>query len=322
MQEIGGYFGFEQLVKKPYHHGMGFSSGRNALRYIIRKRNIKTIYLPVYLCDVIPVVCLKEKVEIKYYHIDSTFQPILEPTQEYVYIVNYYGQLSNAKLKILNQKYSNMIIDNTHSFFQESIPGMDTIYNCRKYFGVPDGAYLDTDLVKDDTMKRARVMKRMTHLVGRYELDAHSYYKDFKLADASFDDEEMLLMSKVTENMMGAIDYRLVHAIRHRNFDYLNQELKDINDLSIIQKTTFMYPFYCKEASYLREELMRHQIYIPILWPNVLKEGGINPNEYDYAQHILPLPMDQRYSLEDLKSMVEIIKQFIKRRREQTSGQI
>lgn len=40
-----------------------------------------------------------------------------------------------------------IILDNTQSFFQKPISGIDTIYSCRKYFGVPDGAYLSTNIL-------------------------------------------------------------------------------------------------------------------------------------------------------------------------------
>ena len=40
----------------------------------------------------------------------------------------------------------NVIIDNVQAYFQRPIEGFDTLYSCRKYFGVPDGAVLYTDL--------------------------------------------------------------------------------------------------------------------------------------------------------------------------------
>ena len=69
----------------------------------------------------------------------------------WLYIVNFYGQLSNEYLKIWKQRYDRVIVDNAQSYFQMPVEGMDTLYTCRKYFGVADGAFLysDTRLSKE-----------------------------------------------------------------------------------------------------------------------------------------------------------------------------
>ena len=41
--------------------------------------------------------------------------------------------------------YGNIIVDHTHAFFQKPLKGIDTLYSCRKFWGVSDGAYLSTD---------------------------------------------------------------------------------------------------------------------------------------------------------------------------------
>lgn len=41
----------------------------------------------------------------------------------------------------------NLIVDNVQVFYTPPIKGLDTIYTCRKFFGVPDGAYLYTDCI-------------------------------------------------------------------------------------------------------------------------------------------------------------------------------
>lgn len=39
------------------------------------------------------------------------------------------------------------IVDNCHSFYHKPNVGGNYIYSCRKFFGVPDGAYLITNAV-------------------------------------------------------------------------------------------------------------------------------------------------------------------------------
>ena len=53
MKEIGGYFELERGPFKPYHDGVYLNSGRNALRYIVRKLGIHKIHVPYYTCPVV-----------------------------------------------------------------------------------------------------------------------------------------------------------------------------------------------------------------------------------------------------------------------------
>ena len=150
---------------------------------------------------------------------------------------------------------------------------------------------------------------RIKHLIGRYEETAADYYADFKKADMSFDDEEITLMSKFTKNIMGAIDYKKVEVTRINNYKYLQKQLCDLNLLNLNKsQSTFMYPLYIKNANGIRDRLIKNKIYIPILWPNVLDSNSKDSLEYKYSNEILPIPIDQRYNVDDMKLIVNIIK--------------
>ena len=108
MKEYGGYLEFEKFDGKGYHSDcLALNTGRNCLRYIIRKRKIKRLVVPYYICDSVTDVCREEEVEIIYYPISEIFRPILlkDMEEEYVYIVNYYGQLDNRFLKEIGRAH-------------------------------------------------------------------------------------------------------------------------------------------------------------------------------------------------------------------------
>ena len=69
-----------------------------------------------------------------------------------------------------------------------------------------------------------------------------------------------------------------------------------------------MYPLLIQNGAAVRKELQKKKIYIPTLWPNVLEECPEGSLEYHYAADILPIPVDQRYGIEDMKYLVESIK--------------
>ena len=58
----------------------------------------------------------------------------------FLYLINYYGQLEKNYVEELFAGHKRIIVDNAQDFFCKPIDGVDTIYTCRKFFGVPDGA--------------------------------------------------------------------------------------------------------------------------------------------------------------------------------------
>jgi len=311
VKEIGGYFEFEQLVDNEYYKDLlKLNTGRNALVYLMKAKKIKKIYIPYYLCESVYEILEKYNYEYEFYQIKEGFLPdfnkeLLE--DEYLYIVNCYGQLSNNVIIKLKERYKNIILDNTHAFFQKPIENVDIIYNCRKWFGVPDGAYLSTNCNLKGELKKDFSKERMKHLLGRYEENASNYYNYFKENDIQFKEESLKKMSDLTQNLMGAIDYKRIKKIRKLNYEYLDKKLKDINKLKLnTPKIPFCYPLYLEnlDVENLKKKLAEQKIYIPTLWPNVIKENPQESIEYKYAKNILPIPCDQRYNKKNMENIV------------------
>jgi len=316
MKEIGGYFGLEQLVSNEYYNDLiSLNNGRNALLYLLKAKNIKKLYIPYYLCNSVSDMCNRNDYKFEYYNIDDEFMPVfnrLLNNDEYLYIVNYYGQLTDGKIFDLKRQYMQIILDNIQAFFQKPMAGIDTIYSCRKFFGVPDGGYLSTDTRLNEELEVDVSKDRMAHILGRYEGTASDYYNYFQNNDASFKVEPLKYMSKLTHNILGSMDYERARRIRNENYAYLESELGRQNEFNlIIPGGAFAYPFYVENGIEIRKALAQKKIYIPILWPNVLANTLEESIEYKYAKNILPLPCNQRYGIEDMKYIVVEIKQLI-----------
>lgn len=309
MKEIGGYLGLETFHGKGYYENLvALNSGRNAMLYVLKAKNIKKIYIPYFLCWSIFKMCEKENYQYEFYRIDENFLPIFDKKLdegEYLYIVNYYGQISDEIIVLLKEKHHNVIVDNVQAFFQKPMNGIDTIYSCRKFFGVPDGGYASTDATLNEKIKQDVSMDRMKHILGRYEgVSASQFYDDFKTSEATFKDIELKYMSKLTQNILNAIDYECVRKKREENFLYLHNKLGRINKLSLsVPVGPYAYPFYCANGMEIKKKLAERKIFVATLWPNVLSMD--NTLEKDYAENILPLPVDQRYNLEDMQRIVE-----------------
>lgn len=312
MREFGGYMEMEQYHMPMLHDGMiPLNCARNCLAYLIEKKHIKIIYIPIFLCDSVLNVCKRYPIEIKYYSIGTDFLPKdLEPKpNSWVYVVNYYGQLSNAVLIKQKEKYKNIIVDNVQSYFQEPVDGVDTLYTCRKFFGVTDGAFLYSDIEADEEIPTDESFERTNYLLGRFERNASEFYSEYVKRELEFDSAPIKKMSKLTDNLLHSIDYNSISKKRTENFVLLHTNLLEINKLNlIIPNGAYMYPLYIENGGEVRNELQKEKIFIPTLWPDVLKRCSDNTLEYDLAENILPLPVDQRYGKSDMEYLLSKIK--------------
>ena len=305
MNEIGGYFGLEELIHNEYYPNLvAVNTARNALLYLVKAKGVRKLYLPYYLCDSVANLCHREGIAYEQYRITPDFLPIFDRVPErgaYLYVVNYYGQLDESTVRKLQAQYHNLILDNVQAFFEQPVQGVDTIYSCRKFFGVPDGAYLATDVKLPEELPLDVSMERMRHILGRYEgVSANAYYADFKANDRSFADLPLRAMSKLTHNILGAINYEAAKARREQNFAFLHERFGGRNRLKLNPPPgPYAYPFYCENGMEVKKRLAEQKIYVPTLWPNVLDLDGTI--EKDYAENILPLPCDQRYGAAEME---------------------
>lgn len=312
MKEIGGYIEFDTFTGKMLHDdGIKLNCGRNALEYLIISKGIKKLLFPKFMCDSCDEILKRNNVYVRYYSIGIDFKPLSvdRDEDEFLYIVNYYGQLSNDYLLSLGD---NVIVDNAQAYFNEPIDGTDTIYTCRKFFGVSDGAILYTDKLIDTPLEQSESFQRMLHLLGRYERTASDYYGVFTDNEKQFFYDKLMAMSKLTNNLLHGIEYEFVSNRRRENFQYLDKQFRSINKLDLtVPNGAFMYPLYINNGAIIRKKLQAEKIFIPTLWPSVFEICEESELEYDMAKNILPIPIDQRYGIDDMNYLIGEIQKCI-----------
>lgn len=309
MKEIGGYIELDTYTGRMlYEDGIKLNCGRNALAYIIKAKQIKKIYFPRFMCDSNDKVLFENGVEVIYYNIGLDFRPLIKDFDGWLYIVNFYGQLSNEYILTFGK---NVIVDNAQAYFQRPTKGVDTIYTCRKFFGVPDGAILYTDKLIEINL-RDESYNRMNFLLGRFEKSAGEFYKEYVDNNHFFKNEPIKIMSKLTENLLHGLDYDVIKKKRTENFSYLNSKLASVNKLTLkIPEGAFMYPLYIDNGFEIRKKLQDKKIFIPTLWPAVFNLCSENDLEYDMAKNILPIPVDQRYGIDEMNVMINYILELL-----------
>jgi hypothetical protein len=313
-KEIGGYFGLElRKATEYYPDAIKLNSARNCLKYILLAQKPSKIYMPYYMDKSMMEDSLMDMVKYEFYNIDENFEiagDIAVKENEKIVYNNYYS-LKNEYIDKLAEKYKDkLIVDNTHSFFSKPLSGIDTVYSLgSKYFGVPGGGYLFTTRILNNEFEQDYSHLKMNHILGRIDKTAHDFFDAFQESKKGRRNQPIRNMSRITSALLSSIDYESVKTIRERNFYYLHAFLKERNELKLdfsFVEGPMTYPFLIKKDN-LRQILIKHKIYVPTYWTDVLDAKGINDFEKNLSTYLLPLPIDQRYEINDMKTIVETI---------------
>lgn len=314
-REIGGYMELEHFRGREYHSGaLRFHSARGAIRFAVTSRKKELVYLPLFLCGSVAQELAGAGIQVQTYAIGDDLLPeaAFAPKKDgAVLVVNYFGQLGNETISRLRQRFPDLIVDNVQAFFQPPAPGVDTVYSCRKYFGVPDGAYLYTDLPRGDydRLPMAASAGWMAHLTGRYEQGAEKNYRHFQENEERLSTMPLCRMSALSMDLLRAVDHEDCIRRRERNFHALERELGRWNGLTVKNCAgAFMYPFLVDQAPKLRELLIAKKIYVPRLWPRLSGRAEEGSLEARLADKILWLPIDQRYGEAEMGYIADQIK--------------
>lgn len=313
MESIGGYFSLELSGGKSYHpQAIALNTGRNCLEYIMRCRNYRKVFIPYYTCEVVMEPFHKLGVPYEYYHINQQLEiaeDISLGSEEALLYTNYYG-LKQTYVERLSEQYGKqLIVDNTQAFYAKPIADVDTFYTCRKFFGVPDGAYLYTDAKADFEMEQDVSYDRMSFLLKRLDLGAEAGYADYQEQRKRLVEQPIKRMSNLTDKLMKGIDYQSVAQRRRDNYRYLHQHLGETNQLSLDldeEAVPMVYPYLSKDEM-LKQKLIEERIYVPTYWSNVLEWISEKDSEYLLVRNACFLPIDQRYGTGEMERMINFI---------------
>lgn len=315
MEPIGGFFELELPRGKSRCHGdaLGLTSGRSCLNLIIQESNPKKIYLPYYSCDSLLEPIRLSGIAYEYYRVNSLLDPILPNylnTQDYILYINYFG-LKTTRLKALVGMFGKrLIVDNTQAFFENGYSGQWVFNSCRKFFGVPDGAFLYSP------HKILRTLRKNTHIRCDYLLnrllgkDAIAY-RQFLRRESEINIEPRYI-SELSIRILSNVNFSQVKKTRRSNFEFLHSQLGPYNRFKCdypSESVPLCYPFLPPKT--IDKKIFYDQkIYIPTYWKRLTKKRTFKL-ENDFADRLLPLPVDHRYNHYDLQRVVELTLKLI-----------
>ena len=319
MKEIGGYFSLE--IKETFQEntihsqGLFLNSGRNALEYILSSLSVVSkLWIPYFTCDVVLEPIKKLGIPYDFYRINEHLE-LCEDVQlasdEYLLATNYYG-IKDSYMENLARKYgSHLIVDNAQALYAHPIEGIKTFYSPRKFAGIPDGGIAYMEAGKDIQSFDTDVSyDRLSHLLKRIDLGAGAGYTDFKDNSRKLANQPIMQMSRLTGVLFASIDFEGIRERRLKNFRILHEALKSSNQLAIPAIGSFscplVYPYFTNDCT-LKKKLIDNKVFVATYWPNVLEWCKEDTLEYQLADRIIAIPIDQRYGEEEMKYITNLI---------------
>ena len=319
--EIGSFIELQFEKGKEYFKGekdiARLNTGRAAIYHAFRIANCDAIWLPIYQCDTVREFLQNKNVTIKYYHIDFGFNPIdlKQDKNDAVLLVNYYGIMSYDRMKELSSNYKNVIIDNSQAFFCKPIDSCLNVYSCRKFIGVPDGAYVigkNAHMFMDE-YKQGYSSDSSLFLLQRIEYGCEGKaYESRSINENRVNTEDIMKMSKLTQTILDGTDYETIKAKRIENFKLacsLFDNINRINPLIFFDKNTvpMVYPLVVEDDGLL-DRLQTAKHFQGHWWSYLLKETKETDFEYWISRYVIPITIDQRYGKEELEYINSIVR--------------
>lgn len=322
---IGGYFELElRSGLHPYPQALGFNSARSAFRALLEARTLRKVYLPYYLCGVMQDALKDTGIAVTRYHLTDTWQledfPALAGDDEAVLFVDYFGLMTDYIRDVLAPYYQHrLIVDNSQALFSEPIPATATLYSPRKFVGVADGGWLLNAPANVPAPPPSQSQGRFSALLGRLEDAPDQHYAAFQANEEALQTAGVKAMSASTARLLDSIDYAHIGQQRMNNLARLRHHLDPHNHFTAWPSrpvAALCYPLLlasAQAADSLRTHLLEHAIYVPRYWPDLLQKPATPDIEKHWAQCLLPLPIDQRYRVEDMDRLANTILQHTRK---------
>jgi dTDP-4-amino-4,6-dideoxygalactose transaminase len=324
------------------------STGRSAIRFVIQtieKRCPavkKVAVLPSFTCDTVFEPFLKAGYEVFYYPVEmnltTTSEAIRQVVNEHdasiVLFHRYFGfDTLDSHVDILCDEMRKMgiftIEDCTQCLYSDFKRGNAdfTIGSIRKWTGTPDGGFA---ICRDGVFE---FKPQKTDLQLETAKVKASYAKYRYLFENTGNKSEMLAMYRYAEDILdGQTD---IYAIsntssivqanlnvdnlkrkRRENFNVLSTCLKaHIRPLFPLingPEVPLYFPIFTKDRASLQNHLVQNAIYAPIVWPKSELQPEVDKEAENAYQHLLCIPIDQRYDAEDMNRIADVINNFYK----------
>lgn len=255
--------------------------------------------------------------------------PIVNP--DAILTMNFYGSASTQNAIAIAKSFNDKMIvieDFSHCTFC-----LDQVYNdlvdyyvtsIRKSVGVCDGA-----LVLSKKLTNKAFIGNYAPAFGELRLGAQRQKGRYAVTK-SLDDKEVFLadlrkgesmidkldgvhpISKVSLQMLETINGEAIAFSRRENMKHLWNSLKcDVAMIPGLEKSfsgaPFSLPILVEKRDEVQKRLAKKGVYAPVLWPIDEEARRVCENSAYISDHMLSLPVDQRYDWDDIEDISRIV---------------
>lgn len=342
MREFGSEFNinyardyfFDNLAKlKPY-----FSytrSGREAIALAAAAIGPGVVLMPTYCCwsMELPFEWFGNRVE--YYRlnpdlsVDISF--LKEQIEKYspvcVLLVNFFGFVPTRDTAAFiknNYPSINIIEDFTHSLFNicEIDSNIDEyVASIRKSVGVPDGGLILSSLpLQLDLLRGGESPFVSLHKIAGRQKTCYGYSADIDLkkqfrlvqAEAGQSIKDKFEMFHISDEAKSIVEHTIVDNVRFarsENYKHLYSKISALKGINVLfapssdNVAPFMMVILVENRDSIQSVLAKNGVYAQLLWPLKDRAKEICPVSKYMEEHMLALPIDQRYNWDDIEEM-------------------
>lgn len=322
-----------KTATKKYNGAYCLRSGRDALKVVAREYKNATILIPALACDSMVQPFEQYNHNVIFYKYKDTleidFDYLLSLINKYkdsiiiFLFMNYFGieSISRERINNLKKSFGNIVFlnDITHTFpyeKKEDFIADYTIVSLRKWVNIPDGGLLwakkdlknhsfDKDLSFFEKRLYAQNLRNKFLEIGDLSLK-EEYRNIFSTVTEIINNSlQPSLMSEYSYEMLKKINFETIRKKREENAKTIIDILKRENKIKIIQKSNKNSNLYVPIVIDFRNEkqkvLSSFGIFNTIIWPLRNKQKQLCRYARYIEEHILAIPCDQRYTIEDMK---------------------
>lgn len=306
-------------------------SGRDSLKAIAREYEPCVALLPALACDSMIHPFELYGHQIQYYKLNDDYSIDLdclrigEGTHLFLYS-DYFGRpaIQDEEFEKLREGGNIIFIeDRTHNLFQERKYTFQPDYiiaSLRKWLPIPDGGLLWGEISKplgnettfSTTRLKAQCMRHEFLSCGDETIKTE-YRKIFSTVSELMDEDEPSGMSAYAYSLARQTDWNWVRRTRQQNAEVLISILSKSPYIKFVQDTPGLSDLYVPFTIPNRDEVQRRLsaegIFNTIIWPLMKEQRDACKVARFTEENMLAAPCDQRYTLEDMKTIgAEIVR--------------
>lgn len=336
---------FDDLCTLKENHAFT-RSGREAIGLVACAIEKGVVLMPAYCCWSMELPFEEAGFTVEYYRLNEDLSVnkdyIREQIKKYVpkavLVMNYFGFAPTDKVvDVIKEIDENIkvIEDFTQSLFclkENYNPKVDAyVASIRKSVGVPDGGIILTSLPIDNSVLKdgkntpfvsehiAAGREKMRYRYTGNADDKASFRE--KQGIAGKDIKKNYGLYRISDEAKSVVEHTIVENIRvarYSNYKNLYEEIKDVKGFRVLfapsknNQAPFSMIICAENRNDVQTAIAKVGVYAQLLWPLKEKSKIICGVSKYMEEHMLSIPIDQRYFYDDIKEMAERIKSVIK----------